>query len=236
MNGRLLGLWAALAAGSLSLAPQAGPPPRQVEWPYYGGDPGNSRYSPLADVTRDNVGRLQVAWQWKHWETPLEKYGTTPGFFENTPLMIDGVLYVTTPYNSIAALDAETGRELWRFDGEAYSLGQILSASGWKLRGTAFWRDGGKLRLFLNSRHRLFSLDAQTGKPVPSFGDNGVVSLTGLPRISDVTHATQSSPPAVYKDLVIVGSQVPDRVQLPDPVGYVQGSMRARASVCGPSR
>ena len=222
MNGRLLGLWAALAAGSLSLAPQAGPPSRLVEWPYYGGDQGNSRYSPLADVTRDNVGRLQAAWQWKHWETPLEKYGTTPGFFENTPLMIAGVLYVTTPYNSIAALDAETGRELWRFDGEAYSLGQILSASGWKLRGTAFWRDGGKLRLFLNSRHRLFSLDAKTGKPVPSFGDNGVVSLTGLPRISDITHATQSSPPAVYKDLVIVGSQVPDRVQLPDPVGYVQ--------------
>ena len=84
-----------------------------------------------------------------------------PGFFETTPLMIDGVLYVTTPYNSIAALDAETGKELWRFDGEAYKLGQVLSGSGWKLRGTAFWRDGGKLRMFLNSRHRLFSLDAQ---------------------------------------------------------------------------
>ena len=88
MNGRLLRLWAALAAGSLSLAPQAGPPSRLVEWPYYGGDQGNSRYSPLADVTRDNVGRLQAAWQWKHWETPLEKYGTTPGFFENTPLTV----------------------------------------------------------------------------------------------------------------------------------------------------
>jgi quinoprotein glucose dehydrogenase len=101
-------------------------------------------------------------------------------------------------------------------------LGQILSGSGWKLRGTAVWRDGGKLRLFLNSRHRLFSLDAQTGKPVASFGDNGAVSLTGLPRMSDIKHVTQSSPPVVYKNLVIVGSQVPDRVQLPDPVGYVQ--------------
>jgi quinoprotein glucose dehydrogenase len=137
--------------------------------------------------------------------------------------MIDGVLYVTTPYNSIAALDAETGKELWRFDGEAYKLGQILSGSGWKLRGTAFWRDGGKLRLVLNSRYRLFLLDARTGKPVPSFGDNGTVSLTeGLPRISDIRHVTQSSPPVVYKDLLIVGSQIPDRVQLPDPMGYVQ--------------
>lgn len=193
-----------------------------MEWLYYGADPGNSKYSPLTDIDAGNVGRLQVAWQWKHWETPLEKYGTTPGFFENTPLMIDGVLYVTTPYNSIAAVDAGTGKELWRFDGEAYTLGQILSGSGWKLRGTAVWRDGGKLRLFLNSRHRLFSLDALTGKPVASFGDNGAVSLTGLPRMAEIKHVTQSSPPVVYKNLVIVGSQVPDRVQLPDPVGYVQ--------------
>jgi quinoprotein glucose dehydrogenase len=196
---------------------------RQVEWPYYGGDPGGSRYSPLTDINPRNVQRLQPAWQWKHWETPLAEYGTTPGFFENTPLMIDGVLYVTTPYNSAAALDAETGKELWRFDGEAYKLGQILSASGWKLRGTAFWRDGGKLRIVLNSRYRLFLLDAQTGKPVPSFGDNGAVSLTeGLPRLSEVRHVTQSSPPVVYKDLLIVGSQIPDRVQLADPMGYVQ--------------
>ena len=211
-----------LAAAALPVLPQAVPSARQVEWPYYGADAGNSKYSLLTDIDAGNVGRLQVAWQWKHWETPLEKYGTTPGFFENTPLMIDGVLYVTTPYNSIAAVDAETGKELWRFDGEAYTLGQILSGSGWKLRGTAVWRDGGKLRLFLNSRHRLFSLDAQTGKPVASFGDNGAVSLTGLPRMSDIKHVTQSSPPVVYKNLVIVGSQVPDRVQLPDPVGYVQ--------------
>jgi quinoprotein glucose dehydrogenase len=136
--------------------------------------------------------------------------------------MLDGVLYVTTPYNSIAALDAETGKELWRFDGEAYKLGQLLSSSGWKLRGTAFWRDGANVRIFLNSRHRLFALDAKTGKPIPSFGNGGWVPLTDLPRVSDIKHFTQSSPPVVYKDLVILGSQVPDRVQLPDPVGQVQ--------------
>src|SRR5438094_387343 len=212
---------AILAVSSLAIiaAQQAS---RQVEWLYYGGDPGGSRYSPLTDINSDNVQRLQVAWEWKHWETPLDQYGTVPGFFESTPLMIDGVLYVTTPYNSVAALDAETGKELWRFDGEAYKLGQLLSASGWKLRGTAFWRDNGRLRIFLNSRHRLFSLDAYTGEPVHTFGDNGEVVLTDLPRISDIKHYTQSSPPVIYKDLVIVGSQVPDRVQVSDPVGYVQ--------------
>ncbi|HEY7441555.1 MAG TPA: pyrroloquinoline quinone-dependent dehydrogenase [Vicinamibacterales bacterium] len=210
-----------LAAGPLLVAQSS--PTGQVEWLYYGGDQGGTKYSPLADINSDNLQRLQVAWQWKHWETPLKEYDTVPGFNESTPLMIDGVLYVTTPYNSIAAVDAETGKERWRFDGGAYELGQVLSGSGWKLRGTAFWRDGGRMRLFLNSRHRLFSLDPQTGKPDPSFGNGGFVSLTdGLPRISDITHATQSSPPIVYRDLIIVGSQVPDRVQLPDPMGYVQ--------------
>jgi quinoprotein glucose dehydrogenase len=176
------------------------------------------------DIDATNVSRLQPVWQWKHWETRLEDHGTTPGQFEATPLMIDGVLYVTTPYNSIAALDAETGRELWRFDGAAYELGQLLSGSGWKLRGTAVWRDDrGRLRLLLNSRHRLFMLDAATGKPVTEFGNGGAVPLNqGLPRMGDITHMSQSSPPVVYRNLVIVGSQVPDRVQLPDPLGWVQ--------------
>ena len=209
-----------VAVGLLSVVRAQSP---QVEWTHYANDAGGSRYSPLTDVDASKLSRLQVAWQWKHWETPLKEYATTPGQFESTPLMIDGTLYVTTPYNSLAALDAETGKEKWRFDGHAYELGQLLSGSGWKLRGTAVWRDRGQTRIFLNSRHRLVQLDAATGKPVASFGNNGAVSLTdGLPRIGDVTHVSQSSPPIVYRDLVIVGSQVPDRVQLPDPMGYVQ--------------
>jgi quinoprotein glucose dehydrogenase len=195
---------------------------RQVQWLYYGGDQAGTKSSTLADINASNVQRLRIVWQWKHWETPLKEYGTTPGFFEATPLMIDGVLYVTTPYNSIAALDAETGKELWRFDGEAYKLGQVLSGSGWKLRGTGFWRENGRLYIFLNSRSRLFKLDARTGEPDHTFGNNGEVPLNDLPRISDNTHATQSSPTVIYKDLVIMGSQVPDRVQVADPVGYVQ--------------
>ena len=207
-----------LVAGSLVGAQNPTGPPGPVEWLYYGGDQGGTKYSPLTDIGPENVQRLQIAWQWKHWETP-----PAPGFFESTPLMIDGVLYVTTPYNNVAAVDAATGAEKWRFDGKAEELGPLLSGSGWKLRGTAFWRDGGRLRLFLNNRYRLFSLDPQTGKPVASFGDSGRASLTdGLARISDIRNATQSSPPVVYRDLVIVGSQVPDRVQLPDPIGYVQ--------------
>jgi quinoprotein glucose dehydrogenase len=212
----------AVLAATLLATPHAQVTP-QVEWLYYGGDPAGTRHSPLSDVNAGNLAQLSAAWQWKHWETPLEAHGTTPGQFESTPLMVDGTLYVTTPYNNVAAVDAETGQERWRFDGHAYELGQLLSASGWKLRGTATWRDAGQLRLFLNSRHRLIQLDARTGSPVTTFGNGGSVSLTdGLARIGDVTHVSQSSPPVVYRDLVIVGSQVPDRVQLPDPMGYVQ--------------
>ncbi len=220
MTRRIVLLGIVAAVGMLSTLRGQSP---QVEWTQYANDAGGSRYSPLTDIDVAKVQRLDVAWQWKHWETPLKEYGTTPGQFESTPLMVDGTLYVTTPYNSLAALDAETGAEKWRFDGHAYELGQLLSGSGWKLRGTATWRDRGQLRIFLNSRHRLVQLDAATGKPVASFGSSGAVSLTdGLPRIGDVTHVSQSSPPVVYRDLVIVGSQVPDRVQLPDPMGYVQ--------------
>jgi glucose dehydrogenase len=95
----------------------------EADWLYYGGDPGGTKYSPLADINIGNVQRLQIAWQWKHWDTP-----PAPGFFESTPLMIDGVLYVTTPYNNVAAVDADTGQERWRFDGKAEELGPLLSA------------------------------------------------------------------------------------------------------------
>jgi len=86
---------------------------QQVEWFTYGGDPASSKYSPADDITPQNVARLAIAWQWEHGEKPLEQYGTTPYRFENQPLMVDGVLYVTTPYNNAVALDPSgVGRTL----------------------------------------------------------------------------------------------------------------------------
>src|SRR5262245_21157895 len=202
---------------------------RQVEWFYYGADPAGSKYSPADDVTPQNLQRLGIVWQREHGEKALEEYGTVPFRFENQPLMVDGVLYVTTPYNNAAALDAETGKELWRFDSGAVKLGGI-PGTGFKHRAPALWRDtrdGNKLRVLLNTRNQLFSLDAKTGKPVETFGTGGVVSLTeGYPRpISDVRHVNHgASPPVVYRDIVVVGSSVPDRYQMSnDPPGVVQG-------------
>jgi quinoprotein glucose dehydrogenase len=221
------GALASLIAVSVLAAPQGQSP--QVEWVSYGGDPASSKYSPADDITAQNVQRLGIAWQWEHGEKPLEEYGTVPFRFENQPLMVDGVLYVTTPYNNAAALDAETGKELWRFDSGAVKLGGI-PGTGFKHRAPALWRDtrdGNKLRVLLNTRNQMFSLDAQTGKPVASFGDKGVISLTdAYPRpISDVRHVNHGgSPPVVYRDIVVVGSSIPDRYQMiTEPPGIVQG-------------
>ena len=134
--------------------------------------------------------------------------------FENTPFMTDGVLYdATTPYGNAASIDAETGKELWRHDAQAFRLGPI-PASGYKHRGGAFWGDGKGFNVFVNTRNRLFSLDVKHGKPVDTFGDNGSVSLTDeYPQPIDPRHVNQGSPPIVYKDLVIVGSSISDRYQ-----------------------
>jgi quinoprotein glucose dehydrogenase len=202
---------------------------RAVEWPVFGGDSAGTHYSTLADINVGNAAKLRQAWIWKTNETELKEFGTRPGMFENTPVMIDGVLYVTTPYNKVVALNAETGVELWSYDPKSYADGQPPNGTGYVHRGIAAWhekagRDKSGLRIFLNTRYRLISLDAKTGKPVSSFGDNGVVDLSqGLVWPINKMHYTETSPPVVYKDLVIVGNGVGDRLMYKnDPPGDVR--------------
>ena len=204
-----------------SAAPATSP---AQEWPFYGADQAGTKYSPLTDISRDNVGRLKLAWEWKTNEAPMAEYGTRPGTFQNTPLMIGNVLYVSTPYNRVVALDAETGSEIWGFDPKAYEDGQPPNGTGFVHRGVAAWRDGASLRIFMNSRYRLFCLDAATGKPVTTFGESGAVDLSrGLVWEINKKHYTNTSPPIVYNDLVIVGNGVADRlVYRNDPPGDVR--------------
>ena len=196
------------------------------EWPYYGGDPGETHYSKLALITRANVRDLKPVWEWKTGEAPMPEFQTTPGMFEATPLMIGGVLYLSTPYNRVVALDAATGHERWSYDPKAYVDGQVPNGTGFVHRGVAAWRDNktGKLRIFMNSRSHLISLDAETGKPAADFGDNGIVDLVaGLRWETDPKLYTNTSPPVVYKDLVIVGNGVADRLVFrKDPPGDVR--------------
>ena len=195
-----------------------------VEWPFYGGDQGGMKYSPLTQINKTNVSQLELAWEWKSNEQPLPEYRTTPGAFQATPIMIDNVLYFSTSYNRVIALDAETGRELWSYDPEAYKDGMPSSGQGFIHRGVAAWRDAGKLRIFMNSRYRLICLDGQTGKPVESFGVNGSIDIAeGLIWSIEKLHYANTSPPVVYKDLVILGSGIGDRLMYKrDPPGDVR--------------
>ena len=197
-----------------------------VDWPVYGGDAGAQKFSSLADIHRGNVSQLRLAWSWETGEDVNRDFGTSPGIFEATPLVVDGVMYLSTPYNQVVALDAVTGQQRWRFDPGAYREGQVPNGMGFVHRGVALWRDdrGGHLRVLINSRHRLIELDAMTGKPVDGFGDHGVVDLLqDLAWPVDPKHYTNTSPPLVWKNLVIVGNGVADRlVYRQDPPGDVR--------------
>ncbi|HEX7122332.1 MAG TPA: pyrroloquinoline quinone-dependent dehydrogenase [Gemmatimonadaceae bacterium] len=199
-----------------------------VEWPVYGGDPGGMRWSPLADINRDNVHRLAPAWSWATGESPIPDTDSTkaarPGNFQATPLMVNDTLYLSTPFNRVVALDASTGRELWTYDPGAYRYGQPSNGTGFVHRGVALWTDGRERRVFMNSRWRLIALDASTGRPIPTFGDSGEVDLTSdLDWPVNRLHYTNTSPPVVWGDLVIIGNGVGDRLMYRnDPPGDVQ--------------
>ncbi len=198
-----------------------------VEWPVWGGDPGSAHYSSLTDINTKNVSQLRQAWVWKTGETAFQEYGTRPGMFENTPVMIDNIVYVTSPYNKVVALDAQKGTVLWSYDPKSYVDGQPANGTGYVHRGIALWRDtknDKQTRIFLNTRYRLISLDAKTGQPDKTFGDNGVVDLSqGLVWQINKMHYSETSPPVIYKDLVIVGNGVGDRLSYKnDPPGDVR--------------
>jgi quinoprotein glucose dehydrogenase len=194
------------------------------QWPHYDGDQAGSHYSPLDQITAANVSRLAIAWEWKPNEKNLPQFGTRPGNFQATPIVIDNVMYLSTMYFGVAALDATTGKELWRYDSKAYEDGQPPNGTGFVHRGVAAWKDGNQLRIILNARYKLIELDAKTGVPVSTFGTNGVVDLSeGLVWAINKKHYTNTSPPVVFKDLIILGNGVGDRLTYKnDPPGDVR--------------
>jgi len=202
----------AAVASTLCVAPAAG---QMVEWRQVGADQGASKYSSAGDIDRSNVSELEIAWTWEPNELPNREFNTRPGSFEATPLMIDGVLYLSTMYTRVVALNAATGEQLWAFDPEAYRTGpRGAGPGGYKHRGVAVWGEGDDMRVFINSRDKLFSLRASDGSQIRSFGDNGAALLTeNFPNPVTNDEFDQTSPPVVFDDLVIVGSRVPDRVQ-----------------------
>ncbi|HKQ80166.1 MAG TPA: carboxymuconolactone decarboxylase family protein [Blastocatellia bacterium] len=169
------------------------------EWTTWGGDAGFTRYSPLDQVNKDNVGTLEVAWRWKS-----ASHGPRPdGNLKATPLMIDGVLYTPTGVHQVAAIDPAAGKTLWLFTPSPADLGgRPLTLSS---RGLAYWTDGVRKRVFHNTLDgRLLSIDAKTGRADAAFGRNGTVNLKErLVEGRPIPVLGSSSPPTVVGDVVI---------------------------------
>jgi membrane-bound PQQ-dependent dehydrogenase (glucose/quinate/shikimate family) len=191
------------------------------EWHSYGGDPGGARYSTLEQINRTNVARLQVAWTYKTGDSSDGK-GASPvrSAFEATPLVIDGVMYFPTSFNRLIALDAETGRQLWAFDPKI-DMTRIYTL--FIHRGVAYWTDGERQRIYYGTIDgRLFAIDATNGKPVESFGENGMINLRiGVADEHPRAAYGMTSPPAIYKNLVICGAWASDGLPL-GPSGDVR--------------
>ena len=189
----------------------------RVEWPVVGGDDGATHYSPLDQITRENVRQLRPAWSWQTIDRDVvlaDGQRVEPGAFEATPVMVGDTLYVTTAMSRVVALSAETGRQYWSFDPKVpIDPGSIEARWGLVHRGVALWSGEGGRRVFVTAGPRLVALDAASGKPVPSFGDDGSVSLVeGLRWKADASSVRSTSAPVVIGDLVIAGSAIPDHI------------------------
>ena len=170
--------------------------PRQanVDWPVYGGQVEGQHYSPLTQINQNNVTQLKVQWTYDTGEE---------GIVETNPLVVGRVLYAYTPTEKVIALDAATGKLLWKFDSG-------VKAQHWA-RGVSYWTDGKENRIFAGVMNYLYALDPQTGKPISSFGEGGRVDLRKNLRGDYSAHyISMDTPGLIYKDLIIVGGEMPE--------------------------
>jgi quinate dehydrogenase (quinone) len=184
------------------------------EWRFYGGDEGGTRYSTLNQINRNNVTSLRRAWTYRTGELELGlKTADFQASFSCTPLVIDGVMYISTPSSRVIALDAETGNEIWKFDPQANTPRREFNSH----RGVAYWENQTKTDrriLFGTVNGHLIALNAASGKPISDFGASGFVDLRaqGADRFKQDPSwgARVTSAPVIYKDLVIVGWGLPE--------------------------
>src|SRR5262252_8197630 len=180
--------------------------PPDVGWTQHGGT-DNIRYSPLTSINRDNVSRLQVAWSY-------DSHDAFKGSeMQSNPVVVGGVLYATTPTLKVIALNAATGAELWKFD----PSNGAASGARFRHRGVTVYDD----RVFVTYRNWLYALDKTTGKPIESFGASGRVDLReGLGMPVERASVSASTPGAIFEDLLILGSSVPET--LPGTPGHIR--------------
>jgi quinoprotein glucose dehydrogenase len=199
------------------------------EWLAYGGTYAAARYSPLMQIDRTNAKNLHIAWRWKSPDMAIKQANLKvgPSFAnESTPLMIGGVLHISTSLSQVAAIDAASGETKWVYDPKIYENGLGIPTFGWRHRGVAYWRSGDDERIvILTAFAQMIALDAKTGKPVPTFGIDGRVDLAeGLRRPVERDYYTMTSPPVIVRGVIVVGSSVFDWWgKRPLPPGDVRG-------------
>ncbi|MGH9772672.1 MAG: PQQ-binding-like beta-propeller repeat protein, partial [Candidatus Acidiferrales bacterium] len=177
-----------------------------------GGGPANLHYSSLTQINCQNVAKLRVAWTYN-------THDAFPGSeMECNPIIVDGVLYATTPKLRVIALDAATGKPKWRFSPIHRGIWHKM-----RNRGVGYWNGGstGGKRIFAVAGHYLYALDAETGRPIRTFADAGHIDLRrNLGRDPSMLTISDTSPPVVYKNLLIVGSMMAET--LPSPPGDIR--------------
>ncbi|RAI95312.1 outer membrane protein assembly factor BamB family protein [Algoriphagus yeomjeoni] len=172
-----------------------------TDWSHYGGPADGSRYSSLTQITKENVSQLQVAWTYNTGDA------TERSQIQCQPIVVNGLLYGSTPTLNVFAVNAETGAEVWRFD-PFQILGGENSWAGTN-RGVSYWEDGDDKRILFGAGNWLMAVDAETGEPIPSFGDQGKVDLRkGLDTEREDFLIVANAPGVVYGDLLIIGMRL----------------------------
>jgi quinoprotein glucose dehydrogenase len=184
-------------------------------WPNYGNDGGGSRYSPLSQINRGNVGQLRVAWTYRTGALEVQTELNHKAAFEATPILVESKLFLSTPYDHVIALNPQSGEKIWEFDPEldlSHGYSEVTS------RGVSAWRDAAAkpgqpcaLRIFIGTLDaRLIALDGQTGKPCADFGAEGQIDLTRDVNLRDKGDYQVTSATSIVADLVVVGSSIGD--------------------------
>lgn len=204
------------------------------DWPHYANDQGSSKYAPLDQINASNVHNLQTAWIWDSPDNDMVKADSqlTPLAYKSTPIKIGRLLYINTSLGQVAALDAVTGEQKWLFDTRTYDDGRPANL-GFNSRGVSYWEQGDQRRILVGTNNAyLWSLDADSGLPDKTFGDNGRVDLTiGLGRPVDRSFYSIVAAPTIVGNTVVLGAVVFDlpvytyvpKLQSDLPPGHIRG-------------
>jgi quinoprotein glucose dehydrogenase len=173
-----------------------------LDWGIYRGDKKGNQYSELNQINRNNVGALEIAWQYHHGNP------SSPSMYSNA-IMIDDILYFTAPSLDVIAINAKNGEEIWRFVVAVHN--ETGTETSGRNRGVAYWTDGAYGRIFAFVKNRIYALDAKTGLHIKSFGEHGYIDLNyHLPIDPNTASVEMTSPGILYKDHLIVGGRVPE--------------------------